>query len=132
MKGVTVRCDYCGKSTYKAPHSLLHSISKKYFCDKRCQTNWRNKQYTGKKNKNWKNGIRVYRDILKRANIAPKCVLCGIDYEMLLVVHHLDKNRKNNDISNLIWLCPNCHYLVRHDDQYHNKLPTSLKCDQTC
>jgi len=31
-----------------------------------------------------------------------------------LIVHHIDKNRNNNGIENLIWLCQNCHYLVHH------------------
>ncbi|MBI4281264.1 HNH endonuclease [Candidatus Uhrbacteria bacterium] len=30
----------------------------------------------------------------------------------VLLVHHIDENRKNNVLSNLVWLCRNCHFLV--------------------
>ena len=36
-----------------------------------------------------------------------KCVVCGED--KIVVVHHLDHNRKNNDPSNLIPMCPTHH-----------------------
>jgi len=34
--------------------------------------------------------------------------------KLILHVHHIDGNRKNNNIENLILLCPNCH-AVRHN-----------------
>jgi 5-methylcytosine-specific restriction endonuclease McrA len=38
------------------------------------------------------------------------CNRCGYNsYIDILEVHHKDRNRKNNDISNLEILCPNCH-----------------------
>lgn len=39
-----------------------------------------------------------------------KCFICFQDDIELLCVHHIDRNRKNNDISNLQILCANCHY----------------------
>ena len=36
-----------------------------------------------------------------------KCRLCGTD--MGIEVHRIDKNRKNDAMSNLITLCPPCH-----------------------
>lgn len=42
------------------------------------------------------------------------CKKCGSTDSRTLAVHHKDKNRKNNSISNLMWLCHNCHYLVHH------------------
>jgi len=42
-----------------------------------------------------------------------KCEICGgthwLNREMPLEVHHIDGNNKNNNISNLIIICPNCH-----------------------
>lgn len=41
-----------------------------------------------------------------------ECAVCGYhDYDdtSLLDVHHIDSDRSNNDIENLIILCPNCH-----------------------
>lgn len=37
------------------------------------------------------------------------CERCGYDIYEILEIHHKDKNRKNNELSNLELLCPNCH-----------------------
>lgn len=37
------------------------------------------------------------------------CALCRCDEVYLLVVHHIDGNRENNDLDNLRILCFNCH-----------------------
>jgi len=45
------------------------------------------------------------------STIPKKCVKCGYDDLRALAVHHVDQNRKNNGIHNLVWLCRNCHFL---------------------
>lgn len=37
------------------------------------------------------------------------CERCGYDKKEILNVHHKDRDRKNNNLSNLELLCPNCH-----------------------
>lgn len=41
------------------------------------------------------------------------CELCGINswqgVQLILELHHKDGNHYNNDLSNLMILCPNCH-----------------------
>ena len=41
------------------------------------------------------------------------CEICGIkdwnNKKLVLQLHHIDGNRYNNDISNLLIVCPNCH-----------------------
>ncbi len=37
-----------------------------------------------------------------------KCSFCGFD-KFLCDIHHIDFNKNNNHITNLIGLCPNCH-----------------------
>ena len=57
----------------------------------------------------WKGGLKVYRKkaLLLRGN---KCYICGYDkHPSLLEVHHIDRNRNNASIDNLIPLCPTCH-----------------------
>ncbi len=64
--------------------------------------------------KNW-HGTTAMRRIILRENLIPyKCHICGNDGEWLgqpltLQLHHIDGNRENNSLSNLMFLCPNCH-----------------------
>ena len=39
-----------------------------------------------------------------------KCERCGYSKYEILQVHHKDRNRNNNKLSNLELICPNCHY----------------------
>jgi 5-methylcytosine-specific restriction endonuclease McrA len=54
-----------------------------------------------------------------------KCERCGYNrYPEILVVHHLDRNRKNGAKENLELLCPNCHeevHLLNNDGRFRNK-----------
>lgn len=37
------------------------------------------------------------------------CNRCGYSDMRILVAHHKDRDRKNNEVDNLEILCPNCH-----------------------
>lgn len=113
--GKTVICSVCGKDTYKNKNDQIRSQSGKYFCGKSCQTSWRNTQYSGDKHSNWTNGKASYRAALMRSDLPQYCGRCKLVDKRVLAVHHKDKNRENNALSNLMWLCHNCHYLVHHD-----------------
>lgn len=41
-----------------------------------------------------------------------RCSICGGDCPQ---VHHIDENPSNNDLLNLLPLCPNCHLRDQHD-----------------
>lgn len=117
-KGKFVLCATCGKETWKTPKALNGSKSGKFFCSKSCQTKWRNEYFSGNRHPNWKGGFsREYREILIKSGIKPICKLCGLQDKRLLVVHHKDKNHKNHNDKNLVWLCLNCHYLVHNHNQ---------------
>lgn len=114
--GKLVKCHICGKETWKTPKAFLKSKSNKFFCGKSCQTKWRNTEYSGENHHLWKGGNSTYREILIKSGIEPKCKICGNKDKRVLAVHHLDKDRKNNKVINLVWLCLNCHHLVhRHE-----------------
>ncbi len=115
--GKNIKCDLCGKESYKQLKAIKNSKSKKFFCSKSCQTVWRNKEFVGEKHKNWKEGLFAYRSVLDRNKIEKTCTLCRTEDLRILAVHHIDKNRKNNNVSNLAWLCHNCHFLVHHSKQ---------------
>jgi hypothetical protein len=48
--------------------------------------------------------------VLKEFN--HRCAKCGADNPHL---HHIDENPSNNDLLNLIPLCPNCHLIDQHN-----------------
>ncbi|HLC44625.1 MAG TPA: HNH endonuclease signature motif containing protein [Patescibacteria group bacterium] len=126
-KGEWVNCGTCKTFTYKQPRALKASKSKKYFCNKSCFAVWKNKNIlTGENHVNWKNGENSYRSIMKRNNILQACKRCQVDDARVLVVHHLDKDRSNNSLKNLVWLCHNCHFMVHHysneREKFYNKI----------
>lgn len=71
-----------------------------------------------------------------------ECQECGFsEHPEILVIHHIDGNRRNNDDSNLIILCPNCHALKHykrkrtrkdvnayHRDYYARKKVNNKQC----
>ena len=115
LNGKKVKCFVCTKQIYRSGSSLAHSKSKKYFCSRKCQTLWRNSIYIESRSSNWINGTHSYRKIMFRRDLVTRCNRCGIKDERVLIVHHIDHNRRNNNISNLKCLCLNCHYLTHHD-----------------
>lgn len=53
-----------------------------------------------------------------------KCEKCGFDIKRILILHHKDRNRSNNERENLELLCWNCHMLgheKKNDGTYHFK-----------
>ena len=125
--GKIIVCFTCGKNVYKQLRALKHSKSKKYFCNKSCQTIWRNSVlYIGKNHPNWKYGEYTYRKNILKSTKVPICILCKIKDLRVLAVHHIDRNRKNNGIDNLAWLCNNCHVLVHHYSEEREKFTEAL------
>lgn len=112
--GKRTSCATCGKEIYKTAMEVGRSKSGKYFCDKSCQTIWRNKEFSGEKHKLWARGGSTYRDILIRKNTPRICAACAIADTRVLAAHHIDTNHQNNDPKNLQWLCHNCHHCVHN------------------
>lgn len=126
-KGKYINCEICKKEVWKMPKALAHSKSGKYFCSKSCQTHWRNTTYVGPRHGNWKDGRSIhYRNFLIKSNILKICKRCEIEDFRLLSVHHIDENRKNNNIKNLVWLCYNCHFLIHRNKEEKDKFMEAL------
>lgn len=49
-----------------------------------------------------------------------KCAICGKDNPQ---VHHIDEDHANNDIENLLPLCPNCHLTDQHSPTRKIEIP---------
>lgn len=105
---IELECANCGKKIYTTPHKLKQSKSGKKFCSQSCSNSYNN---TMRK----KESLNTYRRIAFE-QYEHKCKICGWNKDKrILEVHHIDENRKNNKINNLIILCPICHrYLTLH------------------
>lgn len=66
----------------------------------------------GKENPSYKNGGRGMGVTTYKRLRAMSCFMCGIMEN--LCVHHIDKDRKNNNGSNLMTLCMSCHGKIHH------------------
>lgn len=105
---IEIECFSCGRKFYTNPHRLKQSKSGRKFCSKSCSNSYNN---TLRK----KESLNTYRRIAFE-EYEHKCKICGWkEDERILEVHHIDENRKNNKLNNLIILCPTCHkYLTLH------------------
>ena len=113
-QGKVVSCHACKAEVYKSQKALRGSKSGTFFCTKSCQTKWRNHEFKGEKHANWKGGKHAYRRMMHQSDKQKICGLCKTTDIRVLAVHHLDANRSNNVLDNLVWLCHNCHHLIHH------------------
>lgn len=95
-------CVICGKL-------ILAGLNKKT-CSRICS----NKYRVGIKYKigRPKDVARTFRIIKLRLfeERGKKCERCGYNKYEILQVHHINKNRNDNNVNNLEIICPNCHY----------------------
>jgi 5-methylcytosine-specific restriction endonuclease McrA len=109
-------CSYCSKTFYKAPSKIKNKSNTHYCCREHKDKAQRlggvkeiqpNHYGTG-------SGAHSYR--IKAFRILEnQCNRCGWkQYKSILVVHHKDRNRRNNSIDNLEILCPNCHSIEHY------------------
>ena len=84
-------CPQCGKDFSGKSTTCSRACANSYFRSGDNHPNWREEQY--------RSTCFLHHE--------KECVVCGED--KIVEVHHLDENRKNNDPSNLIPLCPTHH-----------------------
>lgn len=107
--GKYVKCAKCDKKVYRIHSALEKSKSGKSFCSKSCSTSYWNKYLkTGKQNSNYTSGIGSYR-LRAIEKFGTKCKFCKYDNEIIIQVHHKDKDRDNNSLDNLLIVCPTHH-----------------------
>ena len=124
---IKVKCDFCNKmfnlTSIKRHRSVCFNNPdvKKFcvVCGKQLlqkQLEWKsvtcshacsNKYFRKVRNKpeRYKN----YRTICNYYHDNSKCETCGYNEHDILQVHHINGNRVDNSVDNLIFLCPNCH-----------------------
>jgi len=119
------RCAYCNNEILRAPYKTRSSTSGLIFCNQSCRASWTNQQRRGENHPNWKGAEATYRASMLREGPPPVCQRCGLTDLRVLTVHHLDENRSNNRLENLVWLCYNCHHLVHQYDDERTNLSAS-------
>jgi len=112
LKGTSILifCNHCEKPIERSVSKLTKSKSGQYFCSKEC------KDIAQTYNKliqpsHYGTGASEYTYRKKAFRYYPhECQLCGYkENKAALVVHHIDHDRSNDEIDNLIILCANCH-----------------------
>ncbi len=97
-----VPCVVCGKM-------LLGSLNKKT-CSRRCANKHRKGiRYLINRPKDKVTTIRALKNRLLEIR-GIKCERCNYCKPEVLQVHHKDRDRSHNALSNLELICPNCHY----------------------
>lgn len=99
---VNLICSICGKEYER----IKCRENESRFCSRECQHKSKGKEHHLYKEKGsrWR-----YRHLFDP--FPANCQFCNIHISTItrLEVHHKDKNRRNNDLSNLMVLCPSCH-----------------------
>jgi len=125
-------CENCGR---KLRLNNTRDIERKKFCSRRCcslfylnhrvlghyiphSENTKTQmsisaigKHEGEKNGRFKQGQRIYRKLALN-HFGHKCRLCG--KEEKVCVHHIDGNRLNNKLNNLMVVCYDCHWAIHH------------------
>lgn len=115
LKGerVIIQCAHCGKDVEKAKSRLENSRSGMHFCNRECKELVQ--QYMVEiqpPHYGTASPETGYRDKALK-HYPHECTMCGYkENTAALVVHHIDENRSNDDIENLIILCANCHAIT--------------------
>ena len=96
-----IECSYCGKQI-KRLKSDIKTKSGFNYCSKECGNRHKNELVKRTDSVAYRRNAFEYYE--------HKCAICGYDECIeILEVHHIDENRNNNSIENLIILCPICH-----------------------
>lgn len=68
----------------------------------------------------FKNGKWSFREYFFRHKKERKCFYCGYNKKLReLFVHHIDHNRENNNLNNLMLVCRKCHCTVSHPRKFY-------------
>lgn len=124
---VVAECVVCGKVHRRPPSHTKHVPT--------CSMNCRSLYNLAKSNKPKDTDHQITKWFWRRG-LVTKCTRCGYkEHPEILVIHHSDRNRTNNKLTNLEILCPNCHAIEhysenkngwKHDSKSRKALRASL------
>lgn len=139
---ITRQCGYCGKDVEVIPARSNH---KNVFCDETCYSFYRkfiyqqpsglDSHWFGKRGSvtpNWRGGLsyepyscefgKELKELI-RAKDSYTCQLCGVSQNgESLCIHHIDYDKNNNSVENLISLCRKCHGKTNGNREFWTRL----------
>jgi hypothetical protein len=127
-KELNCECAKCGVGFWKSPSRMRRSKSGLFFCTRKCKDE--SQKIGGISEIMPAHYGKNYRTICW-SHHKKECIICGED--KIVAVHHYDHNHYNNDVSNLIPLCPTHHQYVHSShknlieeriDEWRNKYLT--------
>lgn len=120
-KRPVLKCAWCNIE-FQRPHKTLSgSKSGLYFCCRKCKDNAQRiggikeimPPHYGTHNEDACISTSIYRSKFEEHELV--CFRCGYkEFASCVAIHHIDKNRNNNDKKNLIPLCNNCHKALHY------------------
>jgi len=141
MGRTIIKCLKCGDIKEQHAKGLCYSCYKKEYRQKNiiCSNCKRNiKRHTKDLCAGCYNTLN-FKDYTKNNNLSKKynlsidqinklrkggCVICG--WSKKIHIHHKDQNKENNNIDNILVLCPNHHYAL-HSKDYQKETILELK-----
>ena len=99
-------CAECKSVFQVTPYRIKSGKNRGTYCSRKCLLiNWNRNSIKNQKAGSYRrNAWKIYGKF---------CHDCNITDERILVIHHIDGNRKNGNLSNLVPVCHNCH-AIRH------------------
>ena len=117
-------CAQCGKEIRRAAKRLAIPVSGLSFCDRVCKALAQRVEggQPDVQPPHYGTGKTIYRPRAFKA-YGKVCLNCGYSrHERMLDVHHIDSDRSNNELDNLVVLCVWCHGLETRGVEHH--MPT--------
>lgn len=109
---IIVACSACSAPVACTPHRLRRTSVEDICCSVKCRGQLKHLKMLARGPS--ESRIRV---VYLRDGLLTRCEVCGIADERVLVVHHRDRNRRNNATENLAVLCANCHMIEHHESR---------------
>lgn len=114
-------CEKCNKEFIFTGRLKTKSYEKARFCSRSCA----NHRGVGLEwEKTHKNRSLIHYRTICFTEWKQECAICGFD--KIISVHHLDEDHNNNDVKNLIPLCPNHHHMV-HSKEYGEEIKLDIE-----
>lgn len=104
--GTMLECAYCNAPVYRTPSRIEANKTGLFYCSRKCGNLHKNQMRS--ESGEWKDTANYRR--LAFENYPHECHVCKWKEDIrILEVHHIDSDRANNILENLVILCPTCH-----------------------